>query len=183
MYPGYLMTSEREIATFAGGCFWCVQQDFDHVTGVLSTSVGYTGGHLSHPTYEQVCEGATGHVEAIQIAFDPKQISYQKLVTLFLHGIEPHRSEGQFCDVGAQYRPVIFFHNEEQKQIAKNVIQQLEKTMGSFAVAIEPASAFYPAEEYHQKFYQKEAGHYERYSKGSGRAKRLKDIWGKHSSY
>jgi len=171
--------SQKHLATFAGGCFWCVQHDFDHVIGVLSTSVGYTGGHTLHPTYQQVCEGTTGHVEAIQIEFDPHRISYQELLTYFLRGIEPNRSAGQFCDIGTQYRPVIFYHNAEQKQIAERVIQQLESAMGPFAVAIEPSTAFYPAEEHHQKFYKKEPEHYERYTQGSGREKRLKDIWDK----
>jgi peptide-methionine (S)-S-oxide reductase len=156
-----------------------VQHDFDHVPGVLSTVVGYTGGHVTAPSYEQVSNGKTGHVEAIQISFDTKKISYQELLLVFLHGIDPKQSEGQFCDIGTQYRPVIFYHDDQQKQIAIELIQKLEKTMGLFAVAIEPATAFFPAEEYHQKFYHKQSSHYQRYSKGSGREKRLKDIWGK----
>lgn len=159
----------KDIATFAGGCFWCVQHDFDHVPGVLSTTVGYTGGYQSHPSYQQVTTGTTGHVEAIQIVYDPQAISYQELLKMFFHMIEPQRADGQFCDIGSQYRPVIFFHNAIQKESAEEAIQELEKVMSGISVAIEPAAPFYPAEEYHQKFYIKQHAHYERYHKASGR--------------
>jgi methionine-S-sulfoxide reductase len=175
-YPSH----QKELATFAGGCFWCVQHDFDHVNGVLSTTVGYIGGHQNHPSYEQVCEGTTGHVEAIQIAYDPRKISYPELLLIFLHMIEPKRADGQFCDIGSQYRPVIFYHNDAQKKYAQEVIAQIEQSMGLLSVDLMPASVFYPAEDYHQKFYQKQTAHYERYRKGSGRERRLKDIWEKH---
>ncbi len=161
--------NQNELATFAGGCFWCVQHDFDHVKGVLSTAVGYTGGSTNQPNYEQVCEGTTGHVEAIQIVYDPQTISYRELLHIFLHMIEPKRADGQFCDIGSQYRPVIFYHSDAQMDIAEKEIEALEKSLGPLSVAIEPASPFYPAEAYHQKFYQKQTEHYDRYRKASGR--------------
>jgi peptide-methionine (S)-S-oxide reductase len=168
----------NELATFAGGCFWCVQHDFDHVKGVLTTTVGYTGGRQKDPSYEQVCSGSTGHTEAIQIAFDPQTISYPELLHSFLHMIEPKRADGQFCDIGSQYRPVIFYHSDAQRQAALEALRELETAMGPISVDVLAASPFYPAEGYHQKFYQKQTEHYDRYRRGSGRERRLKDIWG-----
>jgi methionine-S-sulfoxide reductase len=135
---------------------------------VLSTTVGYTGGRSNAPTYEEVCGGETGHVEAIQIVYDGALLKYERLVYVFLHMIEPSRADGQFCDVGSQYRPVIFYHSPEQKRIAEEALTALKKNM-DVAVKVLPAAPFYPAEEYHQKFYQKQTAHYERYRKGSGR--------------
>lgn len=153
-----------ELATFAGGCFWCTQHDFDELKGVVSTTAGYTGGTKVNPSYEEVCSGKTGHVEALQLSYDPEKISYEKLLDVYWHSIDPTRTDGQFCDIGSQYRPVIFYHNEKQKQLAEKT-----KKERSSQVDIRPASTFYPAEEYHQKFYKKKPAHYQAYHRASGR--------------
>lgn len=146
-----------EKATFAGGCFWCMQPPFDSLKGVVSTTVGYTGGQKKNPTYEEVSSGATGHVEAIEILYDPAQITYSELLNVFWINIDPTTSNQQFVDVGAQYRIVIFYHNEEQRRLAEESKAKLEKS-GKFdkpiVTEIKPATTFYKAEEYHQKYYQ-----------------------------
>jgi len=168
---------QTEHAAFAGGCFWCVQHAFDDIDGVLSTQVGYTGGTVKSPTYEQVCSGTTGHFEAIQITFDPSKISYKKLLDIYWHNIDPTKTDGQFCDIGSQYRPAIFYHDESQKKIAEESKKELLKTK-NIVVEILPAQPFYPAEDYHQKYYQKSPFRYELYDLGSGRKNRLKELWG-----
>ena len=169
-----------EIATFAGGCFWCTQDVFDSFPGVLSTTVGYTGGTMVNPSYKDVCSGKTGHVEAIQVVYDPQKINYQRLLEAYWHSIDPTRSDGQFCDRGTQYRPIIFYHNENQRQEAlASKMKFLEtKAVTRVMVDILPATTFYPAEEYHQKYYDKSYTRYESYYSGSGRSGRLKEIWG-----
>ena len=170
----------QEIATFAGGCFWCCQHDFDAVPGVISTTVGYTGGNTVAPTYHDVCTGKTGHVEAIEILFDPQKITYQKLLDFYWHSIDPTRNDGQFCDTGTSYRPVIFYHNEEQKKEAVASKQLLSESPSASAIMADilPAAPFYPDESYHQKYYQKSPVKYRIYDYGSGRSKRLKELWG-----
>lgn len=168
------------MATFAGGCFWCLQHDLDLQEGVVKTIVGYTGGKTAHPTYQEVCKGTTGHIEAIELLFDPEKISYEKLLEVYWHSIDPTTNEGQFCDIGTQYRPVIYYHNEEQKWLAeesKKAIMKNEKIY--VAVDIRPATDFYPAEEYHQHYYKKEPIRYKLYSENSGRDEKLREIWGK----
>jgi peptide-methionine (S)-S-oxide reductase len=170
----------QEQATFAGGCFWCTQHDFDLVPGLISTTVGYTGGTTQNPTYGQVCTGKTGHVEAIRIVFNPHKISYRQLLDIYWHTIDPTRGDGQFCDIGSQYRPMIFYHNEEQHQEAlasKNWLLE-SRTVPKVAVDILPAMPFFPAEEYHQKYYQQSPVRYKMFHYGSGRAKRLRELWG-----
>lgn len=171
-----------EKATFAGGCFWCMQPFFDKTKGVKETMVGYTGGQTKNPTYEEVSSGTTGHAEAIQIVYDPTEVSYDKLLNIYWRNIDPTTKDGQFFDKGAQYRTAIFYHNEEQKKTAEKSRDDLAAS-GKFkkpiVTAIVPASEFYPAEEYHQKYYKKNALRYKAYSVGSGRDNFFKKIWGK----
>ena len=170
------------IATFAGGCFWCMQPPFDALKGVLSTTVGYTGGTTPNPTYEDVCSGNTGHAEAIQIVYDPSQVSYEQLLERFWHNINPTTPNQQFSDHGTQYRTAIFYHTADQQRLAEASEAQLKRS-GKFkeliVTDIVPASTFYPAEEYHQKYYQKNPIHYKLYRIGSGRDGYLQRIWGK----
>jgi peptide-methionine (S)-S-oxide reductase len=169
-----------ETATFAGGCFWCLQDAFDSFPGVLSTTVGYTGGSTANPTYKDVCGGKTGHVEAIEVVYDPQKITFQQLLEVYWHSIDPSRGDGQFCDIGPQYRPIIFYHNETQRQEAiESKVKLLEAgALPRVMVDIAPAPPFYFAEDYHQKYYDKSYSRYELYYSRSGRSKRLKEIWG-----
>ena len=169
-------------ATLAGGCFWCMQPVYDKLPGVVSTTVGYTGGQKKSTTYEEVSTGTTGHTEAIEVVYDPAKISYSELLDAFWRSIDPTNPRGQFADTGSQYRTAVFYHDEEQKRLALESKEKLAKS-GKFdkpvATEIVPASEFYPAEDYHQKYYIKNAGHYELYKVGSGRAGFLKKLWGK----
>ncbi len=168
-------------ATFAGGCFWCMQPPYDKLEGVVTTRVGYTGGHVKNPTYEEVCSGATGHAEAVEILYDPSRISYRALLEVFWHNIDPVAVNRQFADRGTQYRTAIFYHNEEQQRLALESKKSLERS-GKFsepiATEIVPASEFYLGEEYHQGYYKKNPGHYSLYKFGSGRETFLKEVWG-----
>ena len=169
-------------ATFAGGCFWCMQAPFDQLEGVISTTVGYSGGKEENPTYEQVCSGTTGHVEAFQVIYDPSRISYSQLLEVFWRNIDPTQSDGQFVDIGRQYQTVIFYHDEEQKRIAEASREDLEKS-GKYAkkivTEIAPATTFYKAEEYHQDYHKKNPLRYKYYRLGSGRDRYLEKTWGK----
>ncbi|MCA9540074.1 MAG: peptide-methionine (S)-S-oxide reductase MsrA [Myxococcales bacterium] len=168
-------------ATFAGGCFWCMEAPFDILEGVVSTTSGYTDGQLENPTYKQVSSGDTGHAEAIQVIFDPKKISYERLLDIFWHNIDPTQGDGQFCDHGNQYRTGIFFHDDAQKQAAeasKTKLAAEGKLPGAIVTQIRPATKFYPAEEYHQDFYKKNPAHYYRYRAGCGRDATLVRLWG-----
>ena len=175
---------QSAIATFAGGCFWCLQPPFDALKGVRSTTVGYTGGTTLNPTYEEVCSGATGHAEAIQIVYDPSKVSYEQLLERFWHNINPTTLNQQFADHGTQYRTAIFYHTAEQQRLAEASKAQWERS-GKFTepivTDIVPASTFYPAEAYHQKYYQKNAIHYKLYRIGSGRDGYLRRVWGEES--
>jgi len=169
-------------AIFAGGCFWCMQPAFDRLDGVISTAVGYTGGTVEKPTYEQVCSGRTGHVEAIEIVFEPARISFRELIETFWQNIDPTQANGQFADKGPQYRPVIFYQNEDQRlqaEASKRELEQSGRFAGRIATEIEPAKPFHKAEEYHQEYYLKEPTRYILYKIGSGRASFLEKIWGK----
>jgi len=172
-----------EKATFAGGCFWCMQPPFDKLKGVVSTIVGYTGGQKVNPTYEQVSAGATGHTESIEVTYDPARVSYAELLDVFWRNIDPTARDRQFVDVGNQYRAAVFYHNEEQRTLALASKEKLEKSgkFGSKAIVTEivPAATFYPAEDYHQKYYQKSGVRYKFYRFNSGRDQFLKKIWGK----
>ena len=172
-------------ATFAGGCFWCMESPYDKLEGIISTTVGYTGGEEKNPTYEEVCSGRTGHAEAIEIVYDPSRITYAELLDVFWKNISPTQPNGQFVDIGPQYRTAIFYHNENQKQLAEASKEKLEHS-GRFdqkiVTEIVPAGEFYPAEDYHQDYYKKKPFHYERYRHGSGRDQYLEKMWDKDSS-
>ncbi len=173
-------------ATFAGGCFWCMESPFDKLPGVVSVTVGYTGGKLKNPTYEEVSAGGTGHAESIQIVYDPQKISYEKLLTVFWHNIDPTVKDRQFCDVGNQYRTAIFYHDEEQKKLAEESRAALEKDKpfpGTIVTEIVPAGEFYPAEEYHQHYYKKNPIRYAFYRTSCGRDRRLKELWGEAAGH
>lgn len=169
-----------ETATFAGGCFWCMQPCFDSLEGIVETVVGYTGGTVDSPDYEEVSSGKTGHAEAIEIHFDPEKISYNKLLELFWLNIDPTTKDQQFSDQGTQYRTAIFYHNEEQKKAAEESSENIRKKyrLGKIATEILPAGPFYTAEEHHQKYYQKHPFRYSVYHAGCGRVQRLKQLYG-----
>lgn len=168
-------------AIFAGGCFWCVESDFDKVPGVISTTSGYTGGKTANPTYEQVSSHTTGHAEAVQVVYDPAKVSYEKLVEFYWRSIDPTVKDQQFCDHGTPYRTVIFAQNEEQLKIAKASRAALEKSKPfkePIVTEIVMASTFYPAEEYHQDYYKKNPIRYQYYRSSCGRDARVKQLWG-----
>jgi peptide-methionine (S)-S-oxide reductase len=180
--PGLLSAAPqaKATATFAGGCFWCMEHPFDSLPGVLSVTVGYTGGTKDHPTYEEVSSGGTGHAESVQVVYDPSKITYQKLLDVFWHNIDPVAANRQFCDVGEQYRSAIFYHDEAQKQAAEASKQELQKRFKQpIATQIVQASTFWPAEAYHQHFYKKNPVRYNFYRFGCGRDQRLAEVWGK----
>jgi methionine-S-sulfoxide reductase len=169
-------------AAFAGGCFWCMQPPFDKTDGVISTTVGYAGGKEKDPTYQQVSSGTTGHVETVEIVYDPSRISYSKLLDVFWRNIDPTQPDGQFVDSGPQYRTVIFYHSEEQKRLAeasKGELQASGRYDRKIVTEIIPATTFYKAEEYHQEYYKKNPLRYQYYRYQSGRDQYLEKIWGK----
>ena len=163
-----------KLATFAGGCFWCMQPPFDKFIGqgVIETSVGYSGGTVANPSYQDVAMGKTGHAESIQVKYDPAKVSYEKLVEIYFDNIDPTDADGQFVDRGSQYRPVIFYHDAEQKKIAEDAKKKLGESkeyQKPIVVTIEAYKVFYPAEDSHQKFYDKSSIRYKIYKMGSGR--------------
>ncbi len=169
-------------ATFAGGCFWCMEEALDKVPGVVSTTSGYSGGRTKHPTYEDVSAGGTGHAEAVEILYDPATVTYAAILDVFWRNIDPTTPDRQFCDRGNQYRAAIFYHDETQKRLAegsKNALAQSKSFTDTIATEIVPAAAFYPAEEYHQNFYEKNPIQYRVYKYNCGRAQRLQELWGK----
>jgi methionine-S-sulfoxide reductase len=175
--------SEGQTATaiFAGGCFWCVEEAFEKVPGVVSAVSGYIGGQVANPTYEQVSSGRTGHTEAVQVTYDPAKVSYSQLVDWFWRNIDPTDARGQFCDKGSQYRSGIFYRNEEQKKVAeasKAALQASGRFKEPITTEIAAAGPFYAAEDYHQDYYKKNPQRYQYYKYGCGRAKRLEQIWG-----
>ncbi|MCY8203197.1 peptide-methionine (S)-S-oxide reductase MsrA [Bacillus sp. N12A5] len=175
------MSEKKEIATFAGGCFWCMVKPFDEQPGIEKVVSGYTGGHTENPTYEEVCSETTGHREAVQITFQPDVFPYEKLLELFWQQIDPTDAGGQFADRGSSYRTAIFYHNDKQKELAEASKQRLAES-GIFkdpiVTDILKAEPFYEAEDYHQHFYKKNPGHYQRYRTGSGRAGFISEHWG-----
>ena len=171
-----------EKATFAGGCFWCMEHPFDALPGVISVTSGYTGGQKKDPTYQEVSAGGTGHAEAVQILYDPTRITYGKLLDVFWVNIDPTTKDRQFCDRGNQYRSAIFYHTEEQRRAALQSKVALEKSKPfrePVVTEIVAAGEFYPAEEYHQHYYRKNPIRYWYYRNGCGRDQRLKELWGK----
>jgi peptide-methionine (S)-S-oxide reductase len=167
-------------ATFAGGCFWCMEPPFDALDGVVSTTSGYTGGTKKDPTYEEVSDGGTGHTEAVEIVYDPAKVSYEKLLEVFWRNVDPTTPNRQFCDVGSQYRAAIFYHDAEQKRLAEASKESVAKRLDEPVVTeIVAASAFYPAEAYHQDYYEKNPIRYKFYRYNCGRDQRLEELWGK----
>ncbi len=169
-------------ATFAGGCFWCMEPPYDKLPGVISTTSGYMGGKTKNPTYESISSGMTGHAEVVQIEYDPSKVSYATLVETFWRNVDPTQRDGQFCDHGSQYRTAIFYHNDEQKRVAEASRAALQKNKpfkGDIVTELAPAPEFYRAEEYHQDFYKKNPTRYKLYRTGCGRDARLQALWGK----
>jgi peptide-methionine (S)-S-oxide reductase len=168
-------------ATFAGGCFWCMEAPFDKIDGVISTTSGYIGGSKKNPTYQEVSAGSTGHTEAVQVVYDPKKVTYDKLLYTFWRNIDPSVKNQQFCDVGTQYRPGVFYHDDAQKAAAEKSKSELAKSKpfkAEIVAEITKADEFYPAEEYHQDYYVKNPVRYNFYRSGCGRDARLKELWG-----
>ncbi|HEV7502367.1 MAG TPA: peptide-methionine (S)-S-oxide reductase MsrA [Vicinamibacteria bacterium] len=168
-------------ATFAGGCFWCMEGPFDRVPGVVSTTSGYTGGSVKRPTYEQVSSGATGHAESIEVRYDPQKVTYAQLLEVFWHNVDPTDGSGQFCDRGNQYRSEIFYHDDEQRQLAEQSKKELEasgRLKKKVVTSIVAATDFYAAEDYHQDYYLKNPVRYKFYRFNCGRDQRLKELWG-----
>ncbi len=177
-------TVKLETAIFAGGCFWCMQPPFDKLDGVVATTVGFCGGSQADPSYKDVAAGKTTHAEAIEVSFDPKKVSYEKLLEVFWRNIDPTTKDRQFADVGPQYRTAIFYLNGNQKQLAEKSKQQLEESKRfdkPIVTEITTATKFYPAEDDHQKYYLKNPLRYKLYRKGSGRDRFLKRVWGSDS--
>jgi len=169
-------------AYFAGGCFWCMEEVFEKVEGVLSATSGYMGGTVSNPTYEEVSAGRTGHAESVEVVYDPAKVSYPKLLDAFWRNIDPITPNAQFCDHGNQYRSAIFFQTEDEKRASdssKQVIEQSRRFKEPIVTQIVMAPQFYPAEEYHQDFYKKNPIRYKLYKYNCGRAQRLEELWGK----
>jgi peptide-methionine (S)-S-oxide reductase len=176
----------RAKATFAGGCFWCMEGPFDAIPGVISTVSGYIGGSVKKPSYEQVSAGITGHAEAVEVVYDPRKVSYQQLLDVFWRNVDPTDGGGQFCDRGSQYRTGIFYHDEEQKALAeqsKQALQAGQKNKGAIVTQVVRATEFYPAEEYHQDYYTKNPLRYKFYRLNCGRDQRLKDLWGASAAH
>ena len=168
-------------AYFAGGCFWCMEEAFEKVEGVVSATSGYMGGRVANPSYEEVSAGRTGHAESVEVVYDPSKVSYQKLLDAFWHNVDPLTPNAQFCDHGSQYRSAIFFQTDEEKHASETSKQAIEKSKRftePIVTQIVPASQFYPAEEYHQDFYKKNPIRYKIYKYNCGRAQRLETLWG-----
>jgi peptide-methionine (S)-S-oxide reductase len=166
------------IATFAGGCFWCTESDFEKVPGVIGAVSGYTGGRVPNPTYEQVSAGGTGHAEAVQVRFDPTRVTYAQLLEIYWRSVDPTVKDQQFCDHGDQYRTAIFVHDAEQQRQARETYAGVAKQFGTIHTQIAEAGVFYPAEEYHQDYYVKNPRRYKFYRATCGRDARLKKLWG-----
>ncbi len=174
-------TGNLAVATFAGGCFWCMEPPYDKLPGVVSTVSGYIGGHVDNPSYHQVTQGDTGHYEALQVTYDPAKIGYEKLLDVFWRNVDPLDDDGQFCDRGPQYRTGIFYHDEEQKRLAEESKAQIDGSKvldRPIVTEIMTAPTFYPAEDYHQDYYRKNPLRYKFYRYSCGRDRRLEQLWG-----
>lgn len=168
-------------AIFAGGCFWCMEPPYDELDGVISTTSGYTDGQTPNPSYEAVSSGGTGHTEAVKVVYDPKRVSYEKLIEMFWRNVDPTDALGQFCDRGSQYRTGVYYTDDEQRRIAeqsKAALMEKRPFKAPIVTPIVAASAFYPAEEYHQDYYRKNPIRYKYYRNGCGRDRRLNQLWG-----
>jgi peptide-methionine (S)-S-oxide reductase len=179
MLAAPLHAAQAEKAIFASGCFWCTESDFEKVPGVISAVSGYIGGRVANPSYEAVSDGGTGHREAVEVTFDREKVSYQKLLDVYWHNVDPTDNDGQFCDKGTQYRSAIFTIGDAQRQQADASKAALTKKFGRIYTDILPASRFYPAEEYHQDYSKKNPVRYKYYRFSCGRDQRLKQLWGK----
>lgn len=169
-------------ATFAGGCFWCMEPPYDNQPGVSATISGYIGGELENPSYEDITRGNTGHAEVVKVEYDPEQISYEQLLEIFWRNIDPFAVDRQFCDVGDQYRSAIFYHDEAQQELAEASKAEMEARFDrEIATQIVPATTFWPAEEYHQDYYQKNPVRYKFYRYSCGRDGRLEEVWGEEA--
>ncbi|REH84000.1 peptide-methionine (S)-S-oxide reductase MsrA [Staphylococcus felis] len=171
-------------ATLAGGCFWCLVKPFTSYDGIKKITSGYSGGHTENPTYEEVCSNTTGHVEAVQIEYDDSVISFGSILDIYFKTFDPTDKNGQFFDRGESYRPVIFYHDDNQKDVAEQKIQSLNAQNifdKPIVTPVEPYRNFYPAEDYHQDYYKKNPMHYEQYQKGSGRKAFIENHWGAQS--
>lgn len=180
--PGLAKGPGVEKATFAGGCFWCMEPPFDKIDGVISTTSGYAGGQRKNPTYEEVSAGGTGHAEVVQVVYDLRKVSYAQLLEVFWRNIDPLTPNRQFCDSGHQYRSAIYYHNANQKKLAeasKRKLEQSRRFNKPIVTEIAALSAFYPAEEYHQNYYEKNPLRYKFYRFNCGRDQRLGELWGK----
>lgn len=176
--------AEQAKAVFAGGCFWCMEEAFEQVEGVVLVTSGYMGGHKANPTYEEVSAGITGHAESVEVAYDAAKVSYQTLLDHFWKNVDPLTPNAQFCDHGTQYRSAIFYGNEEEKRLAeasRQAIEQSNKLKGTIVTQVVMATTFYPAEDYHQDFYKKNPLRYKFYKLNCGRVARLEQLWGKKS--
>ncbi len=181
LFASNSLNTNYETAIFAGGCFWCMEPPFDKLNGVISTTSGYTAGHIKNPDYKKVSAGKTGHTEAVKVIFDPDRISYETLLDTFWKNIDPLTLNRQFCDTGSQYRAGIYFIGETQEAAARQSLQQLENSKlfsEKIVTEIQPADTFYPAEEYHQNYYQKNPLRYKFYRFSCGRDQRLEELWG-----
>jgi peptide-methionine (S)-S-oxide reductase len=179
--PSARAGSDTATATFAGGCFWCMEPPFEALPGVLSATSGYTGGRTQDPGYEEVSAGGTGHAEAVRVVYDPARVSYEQLLDVFWHNIDPTAKGRQFCDVGSQYRSAIFFHDAEQQRLAeasRAALQASGRLPGPIATQISQAGPFYPAEAYHQDYARRNPLRYRFYRNGCGRDARLRELWG-----
>jgi methionine-S-sulfoxide reductase len=165
-------------AIFAGGCFWCMQAEFEGTEGVTAVVAGYTGGHTKDPTYEQVSTGTTGHAESIEVTYDPAKLPYEKLLNIYWSNVDPTDAGGQLHDRGTQYRTAIFYSNDEERKLAEASKEKIKaKLKKEIYTEIVPASTFYPAETYHQDYYKKNPVHFKMYEQGSGREEHLKEVW------
>jgi peptide-methionine (S)-S-oxide reductase len=174
-------TAAQRVALFAGGCFWSMQKAFDGVAGVAGTTVGYAGGTKVDPTYEEVGGGRTGHAESVRVVYDPAKVSYQQLLDIYWHHIDPTTLNAAFCDHGVQYRSIIFYGDAQERELAEASKRELDRShrfATPIVTTIEPATKFYPAEEYHQLYYKKNPASYERYVIGCGREQRIRELWG-----
>ena len=175
-------TAPSAKATFAGGCFWCMEPPYDKLPGVISTTSGYMGGKTKNPTYEQISTGTTGHTEVVQVEYDPSKVTYAQLLEVFWRNIDPTQKNAQFCDTGSQYRTAIFYHTPEQQKLAQASKAALEKSKpfkGDIVTEVTAAPEFYRAEEYHQDYYKKNPAKYKFYRAGCGRDARLQTLWGR----
>ncbi len=192
MFAGFAMSASGSsedsvpegaaVATFAGGCFWCMEPPFDKLEGVISTTSGYTGGETENPTYRDVSAGVTGHAEVVRVVYDPEVIGYDKLLDVFWRNVDPLTAEGQFCDFGSQYRTGIFVHDPEQRRLAeasKAALVQSGRFDKQIVTEISEAGPFYPAEDYHQDYYRKNPVSYRFYRYRCGRDQRLESLWGR----